>query len=156
MSILSVFQSSRPTASLWTDTTVQFAVPYFSVSIGLNILLTLLLVSRLLYMGYYVGRTIGKDHSQTYISIATMLVESAAPYAITGLMFIITYARNSNVQNLILPVLGQIMVSPHPPCMHVGRDSYFNRSVSVPRSSSCESPLGARSQPRSPPPASQL
>ncbi|KAM5531778.1 hypothetical protein V8D89_014548 [Ganoderma adspersum] len=113
ISILSVFQASRPTASLWTDTTVQFTVPYFSISIGLNILLTLLLVSRLLYMGYHARRTIGKDHSQTYISIATMLVESAAPYAITGLMFIIMYAHSSNVQNLILPVLGQIMcISP--------------------------------------------
>ncbi|KAI1796912.1 hypothetical protein LXA43DRAFT_1089441 [Ganoderma leucocontextum] len=113
MSILSIFQASCPTASLWTNTTVQFTVPYFSISIGLNILLTLLLVGRLLYMGYHARQTIGKDHSQMYISIATMLVESAAPYAITGLMFIITYARNSNVQNLILPVLGQIMcISP--------------------------------------------
>ena len=116
MSILSVFQSSRPTASLWTSTTVQFTVPYFSISIALNILLTLLLVGRLLYMAYNATQTIGRDHSTAYISIATMFVESAAPYAITGLVFIITYARNSNVQNLVLPVLAQIMVcsSSHP------------------------------------------
>ena len=40
-----------------------------------------------------------------------MLIESAAPYAIAAIVFIITYARNSNVQNLVLPVLAQIMVS---------------------------------------------
>lgn len=111
MSIMSVFQSSRPDASLWTTTTVQFALPYFSISISLNIILTLLLVARLLYMSYSTRKTIGKELASTYISIASMLVESATPYAITGLIFIITYARKSNVQNLVLPVLSQIMVS---------------------------------------------
>ncbi len=111
MSIMTIFQASRPDASLWTKTTVQFTLPYFSISIGLNILLTLLLVGRLLYISYNTRNTIGKEHASTYISIASMLVESATPYAITGLIFIITYARNSNVQNLVLPVLSQIMVS---------------------------------------------
>lgn len=110
MSILTLFQASRPDASLWTTVTIQFSLPYFSISIALNVLLTLLLVSRLFYMSVKARRTIGGEHGRTYISIAAMLLESAAPYAIVGLIFIITYARNSNVQNLVLPVLSQIMV----------------------------------------------
>ena len=117
MSFLTLYQASRPDASLWTHTTVQFSLPYFSVSISLNILLTLLLVGRLFYMSERAKRAIGREHAATYSSIASMLIESAVPYAVTGLIFIITYARNSNVQNLVLPVLGQIMVrtpSPFP------------------------------------------
>lgn len=113
MSILTLYQASRPTASLWTHTTVQFSLPYFSISIALNILLTLLLVGRLFYMSERAKRAIGREHAATYSSIASMLIESAVPYAVTGLIFIITYARNSNVQNLVLPVLSQIMVC-HP------------------------------------------
>ena len=45
MSFMTVFQSSRPDASLWTTTTVQFTLPYFTISISLNIILTLLLVA---------------------------------------------------------------------------------------------------------------
>ncbi|KAI0649022.1 hypothetical protein C8Q79DRAFT_1007597 [Trametes meyenii] len=113
MSIMTLFQSSRPDASLWTTTTVQFSLPYFSISIGLNVMLTLLLVVRLLYMSYTARHTISEDHGRTYNSIAAMLLESATPYAVAGLIFIITYARNSNVQNLVLPVLSQIMcISP--------------------------------------------
>lgn len=124
MSILTLFQASRPDASLWTTVTIQFSLPYFSISIALNVLLTLLLVSRLFYMSVKARRTIGGEHGRTYISIAAMLLESAAPYAIVGLIFIITYARNSNVQNLVLPVLSQIMVrrpSFPPPATHDGR-----------------------------------
>ena len=110
MSFMTIFQSSRPDASLWTTTTVQFTLPYFTISISLNIILTLLLVGRLLYMSHNARRSLGDEHAATYISVAAMLVESATPYAATSLIFIITYARNSNVQNLVLPVLSQIMV----------------------------------------------
>ncbi|KAI0749659.1 hypothetical protein C8Q80DRAFT_1101643 [Daedaleopsis nitida] len=113
LSILTLFQASRPDASLWTNTTIQISLPYFSISIALNVLLTLLLVGRLLYMSEQAKRTIGRDHAATYTSIVAMLVESAVPYAVAGLLFIITYARNSNVQNIMLPILSQIMcISP--------------------------------------------
>lgn len=116
MSILTLYQASRPEASLWTHTTVQFTLPYFTISISLNIILTLLLVGRLLHMSHKARTSLGKQHAATYISVAAMLIESAAPYAIVGLIFIISYARNSYVQNLVLPVLSQIMVRA-PPAM---------------------------------------
>lgn len=114
MSILSVFQTSRPSASLWTAAGVQFSLPYFSISISLNVMLTLLLVSRLLYMSWELRRTFGADHAKVYVSIAAMILESGAPYAVVGLIFIITYARNSDVQDLALPVLSQVMVRRNP------------------------------------------
>ena len=90
---------------------MQFTLPYFAISIPLNVLLTLLLVVRLLRMSYDLRETLGKEHGAAYTSIASTLIESATPYAIAGLVFIITYGRDSNVQNLVLPVLAQIMVS---------------------------------------------
>jgi hypothetical protein len=49
LSILVVFQSSRPNAGLWTQLTVNVTVPYFSISIGLNILMTLAIAGRLVF-----------------------------------------------------------------------------------------------------------
>ena len=63
MSILTLFQSSCPNVSLWTHTTVQFSLPYFSISISLNIILTLLLVSRLYCMSARAKRSIGHEHA---------------------------------------------------------------------------------------------
>ncbi|KAI0649025.1 hypothetical protein C8Q79DRAFT_488197 [Trametes meyenii] len=145
MSILTLFQSSRPDADLWSQTTVQFSVPYFSISIGLNIMLTLLLVIRLLCMSSYIGRTIGPAHGKTYISVAAMLLESATPYAVTGLIFIITYARNSNVQNLVLPVLSQVMcINPEIIIMRVAMGRAHDRSRSRPLSTDVELSRSAR------------
>lgn len=55
-------------------------------------------------------KTFGKAHGSVYISVATMLLESARPYAITGVVFILS-ACDSNVRNLVLPIHAQITVS---------------------------------------------
>ena len=88
----------------------MFGVPYFSLSVALNIVLTLAIAVRLLMMRRSVVSSLGPEHAKMYISVTSMMIESAALYSITGLIFIVSYAVNSNVQNLALPVLGQVMV----------------------------------------------
>lgn len=109
---MTVFQSAKPNASLWTTVTVNFALPYWSLSISLNIIVTLLIVGRLMMLRRNIRAALGEEHAIKYTGVAAMLVESAALYTITSTIFIITYARNSYVQNLVLPVLCSVMVSP--------------------------------------------
>jgi len=108
-SILTLFQAERPGANLWTHTTVQFAVPYWSMTIAINATMTLAIAYRLLSMRRRVTSTLGAEHGGMYTSVAAMIVESAAIYSVTGLVFIICYARHSNVQNLVLPILDQVV-----------------------------------------------
>lgn len=104
-----MFQLTQPGKNLWT--TFSFALPYWSLSISLNIIATGLIVGRLLLVRHRVRSALGEAHSRQYTSVAAMLIESAALDSIIGLIFIISYARNSNVQNLFLPALGQVEVS---------------------------------------------
>jgi len=108
-SILTLFQSERPGANLWTHTTVQFAVPYWSMTIAINATMTLAIAYRLMSMRRRVTTMLGAEHARTYTSVVAMIVESAAVYSVTGLVFIICYARKSNVQNLVLPILDQVV-----------------------------------------------
>ena len=110
MGVILLFQLTQPNANLWTVTTVNFGIPYWSLSTALNVLVTSLIVARLLYIRTTIRKILANDYGRTYVSVATMLIESAALYSITALIFIVTYARNSNVQNLVLPVLGQVQV----------------------------------------------
>lgn len=103
-----LFQLSQPNANLWTTTAVNFAIPYWSISTSLNILVTSLIVLRLLAIRSRTRAALSRYHARTYTSVAAMLVESAALYSCTALLFIITYARNSSIQNLVLPPLGQV------------------------------------------------
>ncbi|KAK7472489.1 hypothetical protein VKT23_000604 [Stygiomarasmius scandens] len=75
---------------------------------GLNVILTIFIVGRLLYARYRIKSSLGSRYGQNYLSVASMLVESAALYSIWALVFLITYARGSAAQNILLPPLGQI------------------------------------------------
>ncbi|KAI0741915.1 hypothetical protein C8Q80DRAFT_1110638 [Daedaleopsis nitida] len=127
LSILTLFQSSRPDASIWSSTTVQISLPYFSVAMSLNVLLTILLVGRLIYMSRQAKLTLGREHATMYNSIVAMLIESAVPFAVMGLAYIVAYARgNSEVQNVLLPIFAQVMcISPEVILLRVA----LNRSV---------------------------
>ena len=110
MSIMSVYFASRPGSSLWTPDTVKVTIAYLSMSIALNLILTILIVGRLLYLSRSVKAILGESHAKTYTSVAAMMIESAAPLSLTSIVFIITYGLDSNVQNLVLPILSQVLV----------------------------------------------
>ncbi|KAF8079364.1 hypothetical protein FPV67DRAFT_1664001 [Lyophyllum atratum] len=89
---------------------------YFSLSIGLNVLLTLLIVGRILYC----ARMATIDQSKfpkRYVSISAMIVESAALSAITGIALIITLhtniASSIAIENLygVMTVLAPVLIA---------------------------------------------
>ena len=102
---------NKPGADLWTNEAVKFSISYWSLSISLNITLTLLISGRLLFIRNRVKMSLGAHQAKIYTSLAAMLVESAALYSVTGLIFIVSYARNSIFQNIVLPPLGLVQVS---------------------------------------------
>ncbi|KAJ6529060.1 hypothetical protein DFH09DRAFT_935035 [Mycena vulgaris] len=94
--------------TFWSSKSVQFGIAYWSLSISLNIILTLSITSRIWLARHRIRKLIGSQHSTHYVSITAMLVESAALYAVWGMAFLICYARNTPLQNILLPPLGQV------------------------------------------------
>lgn len=111
MGIMVLFEIQLPASNLWTALSAQFVLAYFTLSLSLNILLTLLIVLRLLIHRHRAREYLGATHATNYTSIVAMLVESSALYTAFSLIFIVSYVRKSAVQNLFLPVLGEIQVS---------------------------------------------
>lgn len=95
--------------SFWAAASVSLGIAYWSVSVGLTILFTSLIIIKLL-IGRRNIRGINGGLSATYLTVVSMLVESAALYSGWALVFLITYARGSAIQNILLPPLGQIQV----------------------------------------------
>lgn len=77
---------------------------------GLNILLTGLLVTRLLYMRYKITKALGSRHGRTYTSVVSMLLESAVPYGIISIIFLVLYTLQSTAALLFIPLLTQVQV----------------------------------------------
>lgn len=132
MGCILLFQLSQPNANLWSTTTVNFGIPYWSISVSLNVLVTSLIVAKLYFIRRRTRAVLSTHHSRTYTSVAAMLVESAALYSATALLFIITYARNSQIQNLVLPVLGQVQaISPLLIMWRVARGQAISRETRI-------------------------
>ena len=105
-----MFQLTQPNANIWTHVSISFATPYWSLSIALNIILTSLIVGKILWMRRSVTMGLGSQHSKQYTSVVAMLIESAALYSITGIVYIICYGINTPAQQLFIVILGEAQV----------------------------------------------
>jgi hypothetical protein len=80
---------------------INFGLLYWSFSIALNIVVTSLIVSRLLYMRHRLlsaGSSIAKSHAAVYTNISAMMVESAGLYSAAAIVFLVAYGLQSPVQ----------------------------------------------------------
>lgn len=102
---------SGPTLSLWASTTVNFTLPYFCTSLALNIVSTIFIVARLLYFRYRISSSLGPGYGTQYTTIAAMIVESAAVYSISSLLFLVPFIVNHPIQNVFLGMLSPAQVN---------------------------------------------
>ncbi|KAG6826140.1 hypothetical protein H0H92_000995 [Tricholoma furcatifolium] len=96
---------SAPSSSLWASTSINFTLPYFCTSLALNIVSTLVIVARLLYFRHRVSSSLGAGYGSQYTTIAAMLVESAAIYSVSSLLFLVPFIVGHPIQNVIAPLL---------------------------------------------------
>ena len=107
---LFVIQAAVPGSSLWAHSTLQFSVPFLSLSLGLNIILNGMLVGRLLYIRQKVIQSLPSHYGESYTTIVAMTLESATPYGIISFVFLVPYALGNSAAFLFLPIYVQIQV----------------------------------------------
>lgn len=112
MGMITLYLASQPNSNLWKGVAVNFGLPYFTISVGLNVLLTLMISVRLILHSRNIRGAMGSTSgvSSLYKAIVTMLIESSALYAVTSLLFIGTYASNNYASDIFLPILAEVQV----------------------------------------------
>ena len=77
------------------------------ISVSLNVLLTLMIVIRLILHKRDIRNAVGTAHKPggLYDAVVTMLVESCALYAITYLLYIVTWVIDNPAQGMFYPLL---------------------------------------------------
>ncbi|KAF9447761.1 hypothetical protein P691DRAFT_638943, partial [Macrolepiota fuliginosa MF-IS2] len=106
LSLLLIIMLCVPGITLWSTISINLAIPYWAISIALNVIITTCIAIRVLYMRHQMRQARVGSGSE-YVTYTSMTVESAALYTVNGLIFLVSYAVNSPIQNLALPVLGQ-------------------------------------------------
>ena len=89
-------------------------VPYFSISIAINVLLTLMIATRLILHSRNTRNALGAPAGAggLYEAIVAMLIESCALYSVSSLLYIITWTTRSWVSIAFLFLLTQTQVCP--------------------------------------------
>ena len=109
------YQISLPTTILRTPVANSFNYPFFTISLSLNLLLTLMIVARLILHRRNIQSAFGvsaKTTSGFYMAVVTILIESCALYAISFILFIVPWSRGSFVANIFFPVVAETQVRP--------------------------------------------
>ena len=95
LAILTVLESAIPNMSLMNGKPARLAVPWFSLSVSLNIIVTSMICFRLLRTRARARDVLSPEMSRTYTSTVAMLIESAAPLSILGIGVVVTTAQKS-------------------------------------------------------------
>jgi len=110
MGIFRTTAAAQPSSSLIAATAVKFGIPYWSLSMALNIIVTMLIVGRLWYARQRIRKSMGEQHGRTYTGVAALVIESAAPYAIASFILVILYGIKDTGFILLLPTFPQVQV----------------------------------------------
>jgi hypothetical protein len=107
---LALNQLTTPGITQKTIKLANWLVVYRTVSLSLSTILTSLIAGRLIFSHRGSGSVLRSPRSPL-LGIAAMLVESAALETVSTLIYIITVGISSPLQNVFLPLLGQVQVS---------------------------------------------
>jgi len=110
MGILFLYPSGGAIVEIWSG------LVYFSITLSLNVLLTLMIVLRLVLHGRNIRAATGSPAgiSGLYKTIATILIESSAIFAVSSVLYIGLMATDNPVMDLISPILAETQVCVFP------------------------------------------
>jgi len=100
--ILELYVSGTPNANFFVGLAAHIAVTYAATSIGLNVLVTCLICGRILFYARFAQKQLGQAIAETYFSIAAIIIESALPYTLCGVAFLVSFGLNSEISILFL------------------------------------------------------
>ena len=105
MGIMLLYQTAESTGGVW------LGLPYFSISLSLDVLLTLMIVIRLILHARDTRASMGKTGiGGLYKVIVTMLIESSALYAVSSLLVLGPASAGNNVADIFLFILAETQV----------------------------------------------
>ena len=107
MGIFIIYESWRPELSAEFYLADHIAIPYYSIALSLNVILTLMIVVRLALHSKNLRDAMGplSRPDRLYRTIITVLVESSALYAINFVVYIGPWGAQKSISGVIFPLL---------------------------------------------------
>ncbi|KAM5540176.1 hypothetical protein V8D89_006316 [Ganoderma adspersum] len=104
LGIAQLIDSGRPNANYFAGLAKNLGIAYTSTIISLEIIATALICARIYWMGRRYGQAMGNEVGHAYTSAAAIIVESMLLSTLTGVAYIITFARGDQVEIFFLSI----------------------------------------------------
>ena len=111
MGTLWTVESSKPGLSFYSALPLAYGTAYYAISLGSNIIMTVLIIVRLLIYRRTIVLDLSTKHASDYTSLATIIIESASLYSVFAILFLITYALNNPMNQVFLSLANSAQVS---------------------------------------------
>lgn len=112
--IITVYNSGLPTNSLFAGVAAKFGVAWVSLTVSLNIILTIMICTRIVMARTTANWRMHPKLAHMYTGMVPILVESALPFTILGIAFIAVYVKNVPEQLALAFVWGTWCVGNFP------------------------------------------
>ncbi|KAI0777554.1 hypothetical protein BD413DRAFT_182180 [Trametes elegans] len=90
-----LYYSGRPDGNYFAGIATKFATAWNSLTFSFNVIVTALICSRIVYIGRRL--TFADDASRSYVGAVAIMIESALPFTIGSMAYVITYGIGSDI-----------------------------------------------------------
>ncbi|KAF8502519.1 hypothetical protein JB92DRAFT_2833559 [Gautieria morchelliformis] len=113
-SLILLIQTGQQAGLIASLRSIPVPLIFFSLSVGMNIILSILIAGRLLYYRHTLTRSVGRDHALRCLPFAAMVIESAALYSAVGLAQVVSLRTDIAVATAIEGLYGVMTaLAPH-------------------------------------------
>ncbi|KAG0707178.1 hypothetical protein DFH29DRAFT_797130 [Suillus ampliporus] len=104
--IIELITTGSPNGDFYEGLAARVGLVYFSLTIGLNVITTCLICGRIMFYARRMRHHLGPEVSKTYFTALTIIVESALPYTLFGIAFLVSFGLESDTSILFLSLYG--------------------------------------------------
>lgn len=108
--ILVYFKALQRNNSTWNSLVVDLDTPYYAVTLSLNVVLTLMIITRLILYSKEIQKVLVPSSCGFCKIFTTVLVESSALYAVTFILFVVPWSAGNWVADIFFPILRETQV----------------------------------------------
>ncbi|KAF9228296.1 hypothetical protein BS17DRAFT_799667 [Gyrodon lividus] len=130
--IVQLYVDGAPNGNFFVGIAARIGVAYTSTSIALNIVLTCLICGRIMHHGRQTRKYLGPGSTTTYYGVVSIIVESAIPYSLSGIAFVVAYALTSDLTIFFLSIYVMFTcLSPQMLILRVASGRGWNRNTAT-------------------------
>lgn len=109
--MLTYYQALKLSPGAWNTIVGRFEVPYYLITLSLNVFLTFMIAARLVRHGRKIRNAIDTSRGHGfYKTVVTMLVESCVLYAVASILNIGPVSAESDVQGIFAQLFVNVQV----------------------------------------------